>query len=609
MLRFLARDLNLNLEDLEIKDRYGDISFNIFKISKKYSINSEIIEKELEKNIKSSIYIKKVEKINGFINLYLNWPKVLTKFLKEKIVEEKIIANKILVEHTSANPNKALHVGHLRNACLGDSIYRFLKKLGNKVYVANYIDDTGSQMAELLIAFRYLNKNVETEEKFDLYCGKIYAEVNRLLETDENIKKLKSIIIKDLERKNSFISEFNREIVNKIVLSQLKTLWYLDIYFDFLNKESDILNFGLWNETFERLSKVGKIEFIEGGEEINKLDEYSTSMTKRKVGTYVIKSKSTDLVLVRSDGTLTYLAKDIAYALWKHGILSKNFLFSEFVKQPNGKILYQTYELGRKIEDFENFDLTINIIGREQAENQYVIEKLINEFSKNKKYVYYSYGLVFLSKNALKELGINLEEEKNFLKMSGRKGLVINVDDLIKKFEEKVEKNLKDRGVQNKDLVRKIVKSCLRYEMIKLDRNKDLIFDFESAMKIDGNSALYLMYTYARINSIIKKLEEKNDLEINEFDCELEEYELSLAKHILMLDSIINSSLKNLEINQIANYCYELAKNFNIFYEKCRIVDEKDRNKKELRKCLLFLTKNIFDFLFEVIGIEKVERI
>ncbi|MEM5843202.1 MAG: arginine--tRNA ligase, partial [Candidatus Aenigmatarchaeota archaeon] len=140
MLRFLARDLNLNLEDLEIKDKYGDISFNIFKISKKYSINSGIIEKELEKNIKSSIYIKKVEKINGFINLYLNWPKVLTKFLKEKIVEEKIIANKILVEHTSANPNKALHVGHLRNACLGDSIYRFLKKLGNKVYVANYID-------------------------------------------------------------------------------------------------------------------------------------------------------------------------------------------------------------------------------------------------------------------------------------------------------------------------------------------------------------------------------------------------------------------------------------------------------------------------------------
>ncbi|MFH7903150.1 MAG: DALR anticodon-binding domain-containing protein, partial [Candidatus Aenigmatarchaeota archaeon] len=156
---------------------------------------------------------------------------------------------------------------------------------------------------------------------------------------------------------------------------------------------------------------------------------------------------------------------------------------------------------------------------------------------------------------------------------------------------------------------KKIVKSCLRYEMIKLDRNKDLIFDFDEALRLDGNTALYLMYTYARINSIVKNLEKIGELKINDFNCELNEEEKNLAKEILKFDSVINSVAKTLEINQLANYIYELSKKFNIFYEKCRIIDEKDNNKKELRKVLLLITKNILENVFDILGIEKVERI
>ncbi|MEM4841332.1 MAG: arginine--tRNA ligase [Candidatus Aenigmatarchaeota archaeon] len=606
MLRYILEDLKISYEDIEIKEKYGDICFNVNKLSKKYKVEKQIFENELLKLIKSSNFIKSFDKVNDFFNIFLNWPKLLVKFLNDKIIEEKIIANKILIEHTSANPNKALHIGHLRNSCIGDCLYRFLKKLGNKVFVANYVDDTGAQMAELLIAFKYLNKDINTSEKFDLYCSKLYTQVNKLLENDENLRKLKNIIVKELEIENSFTSELNKQIVKKVIEAQLQTLWYFDIYFDFINKESDILSFGLWEETFEKLKKLNKIEFVENGEEVDKLDEYSSSITKRKVGTYVIKSKNTNLVLIKSDGTLTYLAKDIAYAFWKHSLLSKSFLFSFLLKQPNGKELYQTDKFGREIKDFENFDMSINVIGREQSENQYVIENLIKELT-NKKYIYYSYGLVFISKKVANSLGI--EVEKDFLKMSGRKGLVVNVDDLIKKFEEKVRETLEKRNIKDDELVKKIVKSCLRYEMVKLDKNKDLIFDFDEALRLDGNTALYLMYTYARINSIVRNLEKIGELKINDFDCELNEEEKNLAKEILKFDSVINSVAKTLEINQLANYIYELSKKFNVFYEKCRIIDEKDKDKKELRKVLLLITKNILENAFDILGIEKVERI
>ncbi|MEM5828414.1 MAG: arginine--tRNA ligase [Candidatus Aenigmatarchaeota archaeon] len=603
MLKNLLQKLNLSFEDVEIKDKYGDISFNIKKLSKKYGINPEILEKEIEKILKNNELVKSFEKIGDFYNIYLNWQVLLPKILKEFGFEIKI-ANKILVEHTSANPNKALHIGHLRNACLGDSIARFLRLLGNKVFVANYIDDTGAQMAELLIAFKYLNRPIETNEKFDIYCGKIYSEVNKLLEKDENLKKLKSIIVKELEEENSFTFELNKKIVEKVLKSQLETIWYFDIYYDFINKESDIIRFGLWNETFNKLKELKKIEYIDENKEIvEKLDDYSSSIIKRKAGTYVIPSKSTKLVLIRSDGTLTYLAKDIAYAFWKHSLISKRFLFSKFLTQPNGKDLYQTDYNGKEMDDFENFDLSINVIGREQAENQYVIQNLINEIS-NKKYIYYSYGLVLLSKNAAKELGI--ESEKDVVKMSGRKGLIVNIDDLVKKFEEKVMKVLKERNVEDVSLVKKIVKSCLRYEMLKLDKDKDLIFDFNEALRIDGNTAIYLMYTYARINSIIKNLA---NLNVSKFNCKLNEFENQLAREIIKFESVINSVAKTLEINQIANYAYKLCKTFNIFYENCRIIDEKDEEKRKLRVILLLLTKKVLEFCFDVLGIDKVDKI
>jgi len=604
MLRYISEKINVNLDDIEIKDRFGDFSFNIKKIAKKYGIDENLAREEISKKLSEIGFVKNFEEINSFFNVYLDWKKVIP-FLAKREIENVIIANKILVEHTSANPNKALHIGHLRNACLGDSIYRLLKKLGNKVYAATYVDDTGAQMAELLIAFKYLNKSMDVEEKFDLYCSKLYAEANKLIKEDANLQKLKSIIVKELENENSFTFELNKKIVEKVLRAQLETLWYFDIFFDFINKESDILAFDLWKLTFEKLKELNKIEFVEENKEIvEKLDDYSSSLIKKKAGTYVIKSKNTMLVLIRSDGTLTYLAKDIAYAFWKHSLIPKSFLFSEFLTQPNGKKLFQTDKYGKKIEEFENFDVSINVIGREQAENQYVIQNLISETS-NKKYVYYSYGLVFLSEKVAKELGF--EAESRMVKMSGRKGLVVNVDDLIKKFEEKVREVLKSRGIEDSSLIKKITRSCIRYEMVKLDKDKDLVFDFDEALNIEGNSAVYLMYTYARIMSILRKL--NFEAEVKDFDVDLNDYEKNLAKKLLEFDIVLNSITKSFEISKLANYIFKLSQIFNLFYENCRIIDEKDEEKKKLRLNLLLATKKVLDFAFDVLGIDRVDKI
>jgi arginyl-tRNA synthetase len=551
----------VNPEDVEFSN-IADISFNLKKISRKNKKSEEKIKEEILEKIKE--YVKNYEIRNSYLNIFLDWFKLIRDF---EVEVPKIKIGKILIEHTSANPNKALHVGHVRNACIGDSLYRFFKILGNEVYVANYIDDTGSQMAELILAFKKLNYPIQTEEKFDKYCSKIYAEVNKLIEKDENLKKEKEKIVKELENENSEIYKFNQEIVKKVLRDQIETLKFLKIHYDFFNKESDVINFGLIEPTLNFLKEKNLSYF-----------------SKEKEGCLVVKQNNSELVLIKSDGTLTYLLKDIAYAFWKHKVINKNFLFEKFDE------FYITSKNGKVIEKFENFDVSINVIGEEQALNQKFIENLLN--SLGKKYIYYSYGLVFLSEKIAKRFGI----ETKSLKMSGRKGIVVFADELIEKFREEIRKSFKEN-------VDEIVRSCIRYEMLKLDKNKDLIFDFEEALNLKGNSAIYLLYTYARINSILEKSEEK---EFKEY--ELEKEEIDLLRKILEFEITIFQTLRDLRINRFCNYIFNLSQCFNLFYEKCRVLQEEE-SKKFFRIRILKILKKIYEIIFDILGIEKIKRI
>jgi len=626
-----------------------DISIILFKELKKGKKLEELVKEILER-IKD--YVLNYEIKGGYLNINLNWNAILKKW--QDLFNFQTRKEKIIVEHTSVNPNKALHIGHLRNAILGDSIVRLLRLAGYNVEVLNYIDDTGSQIADVIVGLYYLgfseepkefdikkvlekikeflisenlyNEGIEKEiekiilkrmetlkklygyeipEKFDHYCGDfIYVIVNKLYELIPELEKYRKIVIKKIEEGNNEIHYFTMKISKKVLKKQLETLWKFDIYYDLLNKESDILHFKLWDKTFELLKIKNIIIYVTEGEkkgtwciDLSKWEEFSDLEDKLKV-------------LVRSDGTTVYLAKDIAYAFWKHGLIDVDFKYSIFTTQPNGKEIWQTDINGINIEGFGKSDISINVIGGEQTYLQKIISKIINEIDPNKKYIHYSYGLVMLSKNTAKIFGI--ETEKEILRMSGRKGIYINADNLLEKTidiaKEKIKernKDLDDNTINN--LAFKIARSTIAFEILKYDKNTVVVFDLDKMTNIEEGNVLYLMYTYARINSLLKKASIKNPEEYIDNLIELNEYERKLLRKIFLFKDIIENTVRSLEINNIAKYALDLALIFNEFYQNVPVIPELD--KKPYRIFLVYLTKKIFEKLFYILKIDEVERI
>jgi len=626
------------------KDSPYDISIKLFKEIKKGK-KPEEIAKEIYEKIKD--YVEKYDVINGYMNIRLNFNRLIKDF--NKIFDfSDIKKQKILIEHTSVNPNKALHIGHLRNSILGDSLYRLLSLLGHKVTVLNYIDDTGSQVADVVLGFYYLGfpmnpkefnvdrvsdsickflgekdrdkikdiiinrmkslKEVygyEIPEKFDHYCGDfVYVIVNKLYDIYPKLEEYKRAVLKKIEEGNNEIYELSREVVKRVLLEQLKTLWNFDVYFDLLNKESDIIQQGLWEKTFKILKEKGLIKYEEGGE---KKGTYIIDLSRwKEFEGYEDKKK----VLVRSDGTTVYLAKDIAYAFWKLNLIDDEFKYSVFITQPNGKVLYETDQKGEKIDKkFNDCDISINVIGAEQAYLQLIIKKIIEELYPTKKYIHYKYNLVMLSKETAKVFGIS--EDKEVVRMSGRKGIFINADNLLEKTVEVSKKKLLERGVRDnvEDLAFKIARSSICFEILKYDPNSIVVFDIDKMTNIEEGNALYLMYTYARINSLLNKsgLREDEIVEIGKDIKDLTEIERKLLIKIFLFKDIIYEVSNNLEINKIASYMTDLARTFNEFYQNIPILPKIKEYPHRL--LLALLTKKVLERAFYVLKIDPVEKI
>lgn len=621
---------------------------------KNYDINILLIRESLkgkDENLLSQEIINKIrEKFGNIIinyeiknhNLYIKIDlyKLLIYSIKNRFYEFDKKDKKILIEHTSVNPNKSLHIGHLRNSILGDSLYRFLRYLGYDVKVLNYIDDTGSQVADIVFGYYFLGipldpkkfdinlvienirkyirekglddskikelENIIKErletlnrlfgyyipEKFDSYSGDIvYYIVNKLYEIYPELEKEKNYVIKKIEEGNNEIYNFSRNIVNKIILDQLYTLSKFNIYYDLIIRESDVLNYKLWDEAFEILKKNNIIKYQTEGEkkgtwiiDLSKWDEFKNYEDKEKV-------------LIRSDGTTVYLAKDIALAMWKTGILENRFKYKIFTIQRNNKPLY---EVGGDLNIDFSGDISINIIGNEQRYLQLIIKKIIENLNTNKKYIHYGYGLIMLSKDMGKLFNIK-EEEKEMLKMSGRKGLYINVDSLI----DVMKKELKNKFNLDDERLYKLILSSIAFEILKYDKNSVIAFDLNKMMNINEGTALYLLYTYARINSLLEKF--GKNVEIREENPELNNYERELIKEILIYRDRLLEIEKNLEINKIADYTLELARKFNEFYQNVPILPEID--KKYYRIILVYITKILLEKLFDILKIEKIDKI
>lgn len=631
-------DVNVTIPPKHVKK---DITIQLFGELKKGKKTNDVVKNILED---LGDLVEDYELSGPYLNIKVNYNYLFKHFDRMFFFPKK--ETKIVVEHTSVNPNKALHIGHLRNALLGDVLVRLLRYSGYDVEVHNYIDDTGSQVADIVVGVYYFRfpktptginrediiKNIQKytslsyndinsifedreitlkklygysiPKKLDHYFGDyVYVIVNKLYSLDSSLVSLQKKVLKSIEDKEEPIYSLSKDLTKRILLEQLKTLWNLNIYYNLLVKESDILDLDLWTEAFEKLKELGIVEYVSQGEK-----EGTWSIDLRKIDYKDTKDKYK--VLIRSDGTTVYLAKDIAYAMWKHGYLSKNFRYSIFTKQPNGEMLWETSTDGVS-KKFGGADISINVIGIEQKYLQDIISRVISIISlSRKKYIFYGYNHVLLSKNTAKLFGV--DSEKDVYKMSGRKGVFINVDNLLSLVEESVKTTLKSRGHKDEyinSVYKRIARSLVAIEILKYDRNKPVIFDIDSMLKIEEGSAIYVLYTYARINSLLKKLDEASYSQLLK-TCKFTNISDTERKLLLLIflykDKVLSVS-ESLDINVLVEYLFDIAKTFNEFYQTHPILTE--INRLPHRLCLVLMTKKVLENIFTILKIDGVEKI
>ncbi len=602
------------------RPEYGDLASNVsFRLAKVMRRPPQEIAENLAERISGMLdkedIVGGVEAVSGFLNFRVNFPILARKTLEavfrlgDRYGSSNIGAGrKVLVEHTNVNPNKAIHIGHARNSCLGDSLVRILRFAGFRVYALNYIDDTGSQVADVIVGFRYLGMPMEPPKgmRFDKYCGDhVYVKVNQLYEERPELLKYRREVLRRIEEGDNEVARFTRAIADRVVRDQLKTCWRLGVYFDLFNWESDIVRSGLWEEVFQLMKERGAVRLETDG-------EYA--------GCWVISLKDiprfaeeTDKVLVRSDGTLTYIAKDLPYAAWKIGLVSGDFKYSLYLTQPNGKPLWTTGLEGiDNHPDFKGGDMAISVIDVRQSRLQEIIKVVLGKLfgaKEAERYIHYGYEVVALSGRSARLLGAGTEEK--VVHMSGRRGLYFNVDDVLDIMKEKAKKETLARNPDAdpgwvEEVGEALAVSALRYQLVRADRNRLLVFDIEDSLKLEENTGPYLIYTYVRTRGILRKVEDNADIsgvDPNVYGGEERELLVMVSKFPV----VVRDAALSLEPQAIANYTYKLAALFNKFYEKYPVI----KAEGEIRTARLALVKAVSQTLknaFNLLGIVPLER-
>ncbi len=622
------KDINIEINEPPLKE-YGDFScnlaFSLSKILKKnpFEIAKDIVDniptnfedKENEKRLIKSVSVEKP----GFINFTIDTKKFLKIFFSnlQSISQTPKYSNNhelILIEHTSVNPNKALHVGHLRNAVIGDCLYRLLLSTGHNVKVLNYVDDSGLQVADIITAFKYTDIPYEEKDivgvtkKFDHYCGNyVYVKINEMYATRPDLESKRKIILKELENPDTEISNFTQQTVKRVLIDQLKTCWNLKCHYDILNFESQIIQSDLWNSIFKLLREKQIVRFETSG---------------KNIGCWVFNSKTDgDKVLVRSDSTITYFAKDIPYAIWKLGYIENPFEFKFFSHQWDGTNLYQTTIKNRDEENSIRHNLidfgvkkVITIIDyRQERLQSLLVEILINLGIENTKYSYLGYEPVTLSNKTAELFGFNIKNKKA-THMSGRKGIFIEADEALnlltkKSYEEidKRNKNLSDAEMS--EIAQEIAISAIRYYFVKHDIKKMITFDINDSLSLEGDTGPYIQYSYARGKKIYNKIENKNDY-LDDYkltNLDLTSPEIELIKQLSKFTTTIKESVNNADPKLVARYLFTVSTLFNNFYEGSPILKELGI-KKSIRIKILYSTLLIMEQCMRIIGITPLEK-
>ncbi|GCE24715.1 arginine--tRNA ligase [Dictyobacter alpinus] len=589
----------------------------------------------------------------GYLNIRLNRPTVGQSII-ERVLEagpdygqhEVSIGTKVIVEHTNINSNKAAHVGHLRNSCIGDTVVRMLRSQGYQVEADNYIDDSGVQVADVVVGFTMLQRGLfdlaggneqQPDESFDYYCSRVYTTISKIYDNKESelgqmAARLRKEVLHSIEHGEEPESGpdypvMAADISHQIVQAHLKTMSRLNISYDVLPWESAILRAGLWQHTFEMLKERGLLEKPETGHAAGCwILPFGEGESQTSEG-----DRNSDKILVRSDGTATYTAKDIAYQLWKFGLADQLGVEFHFVpwgiqhdgrklwtmRTPNDTLLKQNTDEAPATK-FGHAKKVINVIdGRQSYLQQVVYESLrrlgYEEQADNSKHL--AYEVVTLSASTAAQLGIDTSDGREYYAMSGRKGIEIKADDLInaaiESMKEVAKKNNKPDLSDETAAI--LASSAIRYFMIRFNLQQIIALDMDEVLRPNGDTGVYLQYAYARANSIRRRLQDSGytiPTTLEQLPEQLEQSEWDLLRHLDAYPRRLAEYAEQLAPAMLASYTYDLAAHFSDFYEHTApIVKETDEQVKAFRTLLVQATAQTMNNALRVLGFEPLERI
>ncbi len=616
---FLRRAYDLDLPKIVVEQpprvELGEYALPLaFELAKKLRKPPRKVAEEIVAGIGPIDGFEKLELAGGgYINARVKREELATALVAGEKPKVDIPPGKVLVEHSSINPNKAAHIGHLRNAILGDTFVRLLHFAGREVDVQNYIDNTGVQVADVIVGFLHIEKKSRTEieeltqqPRFDYYCWDLYAQVSRWYEQDKQNRDARQQVLHALEEGGNETAAIADLISIAVLRRHLETMDRLDIEYDFLPRESEILHLHFWDAAFTKLKDGGVLSFEAAGK--NKgcwvMRRGKASATPETENAEV--AEEDQKVIVRSNGTVGYVGKDIAYHLWKFGLLGRDFRYRKFYRYPNRHDCWiSTMEGEPDHPHFGDVAEIYNVIDARQAEAQITVVEALRALGYNNEadhYTHFSYEMVALTPRCAADLGYQLSDEdkgRSYIEVSGRKGFGVKADDLIDTLIASAKKEVDHRHPQLSDAERmtiatQIAVGALRYFMLKFTKPSVIAFDFKEALSFEGETGPYGQYAVVRASNIFRK----GGLDPDIFDRDVATYvsTADLAKYLngensneiweLWLASsktsqVVDQCIATTEPAYLAKHVFQLAQLFNAFYHRHPILAEADEGRKK----------------------------
>ena len=634
--------------------RLGDLAVTVaFELARTLRKAPRVIAQEIAESVGELSGVGRLEPTGaGYLNAFLDRAAFARDRLAGNTPTTRTIAGtKTIVEHTAINPNKAAHVGHLRNAALGDTLCRLLRFHGAEVEVQNYIDDTGVQVADVVVGLREIEGKGLDELRlltdapgFDYYCWDLYSRVTRWYDADESRLTHRRAALRDLEHDTDPTAAMARLLTDRIVRCHLRTMARLGVEYDLLSWEGDILRLEFWTRAFELLKASGTMFLQQDGKLagcwVMPIDDGAARDEDTRSDDEAQANPNNDTqakVIVRSDGTVTYVGKDIAYQLWKFGLLGRDFHYRWFDTQPSGRPLWTTSSADTPVSPdrgptprFGRADAVYNVIDTRQSYLQRLLVQALTAMEhprEAEQSVHFSYEMVALSPATARALGYGDvgSETGKFVEVSGRKGLGVKADDLLDQVTERAEREVAARHAglasdERRRIAVTIGTAAVRYFLIKFSRGKVIAFDIDEALSFEGETGPYLQYATVRARKILQKLRDRDGIETSALlerlastpadglASEAGDELWGLILEASRLDEVTEQAVRTLELSVLAKYAFGLAQRFNGFYHSSPVIAEEDEMVRRWRAAGVHYFQSQMTRALELMGCEVPER-